>query len=124
MISFLDMFKVGNGPSSSHTVGPMKICLAFLETLEQEGHWAKLDGIEVEVYGSLALTGIGHGTDKAILLGLMGEKPHTVDPETIPAKVESVKTQGKILLQGKKEIRFSPKEQVKFLRTKTLLHHS
>ncbi len=124
MISFLDMFKVGIGPSSSHTVGPMKICLAFLETVEAEGHWKKVDRVEVEVYGSLALTGKGHGTDKAILLGLMGERPNTVDPEHIPEKIEAVTKQGTLKLLGKKEIQFSPKTHVNFLRTKTLPHHS
>ena len=124
MISFLDVFKVGIGPSSSHTVGPMKICLSFLETVEAEGHWPQIDRIEVDVYGSLALTGKGHGTDKAILMGLLGERPHTVDPETIADKIKAIADTGTLQILGKKKIAFSAKEHVHFLRTQTLPLHS
>jgi L-serine dehydratase len=124
MISFLSLFKVGIGPSSSHTVGPMKICRSFLVKAEAQEWWDKIDGVEVDIYGSLALTGKGHGTDKAILLGLMGEEPHSVDTDAIPNMISQVEEKNRLKLLGKKSISFSPKTQIHFFRTKTLPLHS
>ncbi len=84
MISIFDLFKIGIGPSSSHTVGPMKAARMFLQEAEHERLLEQISELTVELYGSLALTGRGHGTDRALCLGLMGHVPDEVDP----AKVE------------------------------------
>ncbi|HSY70432.1 MAG TPA: serine dehydratase beta chain, partial [Edaphobacter sp.] len=78
--SLFELFKIGIGPSSSHTVGPMRAALRFARELAAKNLLEKTERINVDLYGSLALTGIGHGTDRAILLGLLGEAPDTVDP--------------------------------------------
>ncbi len=75
MLSVLDLFWVGLGPSSSHTVGPMRIAKRFLREARKSGHLTAADRVEIELQGSLALTGIGHGTDKAVILGLLGFAP-------------------------------------------------
>ena len=85
MISVFDMYKIGIGPSSSHTVGPMKAGRQFIDDLLAAGQLARTDHIRADVYGSLSLTGRGHNTDLAILLGLMGYRPDSVDIEYIPA---------------------------------------
>ncbi len=80
MLSVLDLFRIGLGPSSSHTVGPMRIARRFLQEADRAG---RLDGavrVEISLQGSLALTGVGHGTDKAVMLGLEGMQPETADP--------------------------------------------
>ncbi len=82
-ISVFDIFKIGIGPSSSHTVGPMKATGMFLEELKKQERFAKTFRISIELYGSLALTGRGHGTDKAVIAGLFGEEPHRVNPDKI-----------------------------------------
>src|SRR3954454_22717335 len=81
------LFKIGIGPSSSHAVGPMRAAGAFLAELDRGAMLGSVGRVRVELYGSLALTGIGHGTDVAIIMGLLGEKPDEIDPDTIPAKV-------------------------------------
>ncbi len=88
MISNFDIFKIGIGPSSSHTMAPMKAARAFLVELEAKGLFESARRIEVELFGSLALTGKGHGTHTAILLGLMGETPEEVDVDAIPSMIE------------------------------------
>ena len=85
MISVFDIFKIGIGPSSSHTLGPMRATYDFIGRIQKY----EIDKIIVRLYGSLALTGKGHGTDKAILLGLQGEQPETVIPETVPAIIHT-----------------------------------
>jgi L-serine dehydratase len=82
-VSVFDMFKIGIGPSSSHTVGPMRAALAFCEDLKAQGNLEKTQDLVVKLYGSLALTGVGHGTDKAVILGLLGETPKDVNPDAI-----------------------------------------
>lgn len=82
-ISAFDIFKIGIGPSSSHTVGPMKAAVEFLQELRQQNQLQQVTRIQVDLYGSLALTGKGHGTDKAVIIGLTGQQPHSVDPDTI-----------------------------------------
>ncbi|MFM1783564.1 MAG: hypothetical protein RIS14_1317, partial [Pseudomonadota bacterium] len=83
-VSTFDLFKIGIGPSSSHTVGPMRAAARFVERwLVEEGHLSACRRIKAELFGSLALTGKGHGSDKAILLGLEGQWPNRIDPDTI-----------------------------------------
>jgi hypothetical protein len=81
--SLFDLYKVGIGPSSSHTMGPMRAARTFLLALDARGLIASTTEVKAELYGSLALTGVGHGTDRAIVLGLLGEEAATIDPDTI-----------------------------------------
>ena len=104
--SLFELFKVGIGPSSSHTVGPMRAALRFIREVDAAGHLPAVSRVTVDLYGSLALTGIGHGTDRAVLLGLMGEAPDSVDPETIDGHIAEVRDSGRLLLAGKHEIGF------------------
>ncbi len=87
-ISVFDLFKVGIGPSSSHTVGPMKAAGMFAEGLRDDGLLPQVRAVRVSLYGSLGLTGPGHGSDKAVLLGLEGERSATVDVDAVPARLE------------------------------------
>jgi L-serine dehydratase len=89
-ISVFDLFKVGIGPSSSHTVGPMKAARMFAEGLRDDGLLTSVRTVRVCLYGSLGLTGKGHGSDKAVLLGLEGEQPATVDVNAIPARLQAI----------------------------------
>ncbi len=123
-ISTFDLFKIGIGPSSSHTVGPMRAGNRFLMGLEEKGVFEKVATISCELYGSLALTGIGHGTDKAVMLGLSGEMPDTVDPESIEAKLAIIRRDLKLSLKGLRLIDFDPKKHIIFLRKKVLPLHS
>jgi L-serine dehydratase len=122
-ISVFDMFKIGVGPSSSHTLGPWRAALRCLEIIESKGGLNEAAEIVVLLYGSLAKTGKGHGTDIAVILGLCGENPVTIDVNTITPKINTVNTEKKILLNGKKEIDFDPKTNVVFLRNETLPFH-
>ena len=106
MISVLDLFRIGIGPSSSHTVGPMRIAKRFLEHLDQLGRLVSVVRVEVEMQGSLALTGVGHGSPDAVLLGLMGLDPETVDPDAVAVQIDGVASGGKIALLGKHSIAF------------------
>lgn len=108
-ISIFDMFKIGIGPSSSHTLGPMKAGKAFVDELQEKGLFDKVTRVQANVYGSLSLTGIGHSTDKAILLGLAGEEPETVDIDGISEFVKNVRGSEKLMLGGTREVDF-PKE--------------
>ena len=93
MISIFDIFKIGIGPSSSHTVGPMKAAAAFADLLHAENLDIQVARIVIEVYGSLALTGIGHGTFDALLLGLEGSLPHVFRLQTSTKRLERIRTQ-------------------------------
>ncbi|MDU4362670.1 MAG: L-serine ammonia-lyase [Klebsiella oxytoca] len=107
MISIFDMFKVGIGPSSSHTVGPMKAGKQFVDDLVEKGLLNTVTRVAVDVYGSLSLTGKGHHTDIAIIMGLAGNQPDTVDIDAIPAFIRDVETRGRLLLaQGQHEVDF------------------
>ena len=103
-ISVFDLFKVGIGPSSSHTVGPMKAARMFAGGLRDEGLLPSVRTVRVCLYGSLGLTGKGHGSDKAVLLGLEGEQPATVDVDAIPARLEAMAARGTLRLLGEHEI--------------------
>jgi L-serine dehydratase len=121
--SIFEIFKIGIGPSSSHTVGPMRAARAFVETLEHEALLARTHRVRVELYGSLALTGRGHATDRAILLGLMGELPDAVDPASIEAKIADVGVSGHIRLMGKREIALNEEHDLLFLKDRILPGH-
>ncbi|WP_115718987.1 L-serine ammonia-lyase [Gallaecimonas mangrovi] len=124
MISVFDMFKVGIGPSSSHTVGPMKAAKKFTETLEQKGLLSQTTGVVVELYGSLGQTGIGHGTGKAVILGLAGEDPDSVDVDRIPAILAQTEQSQRIALLGQHSVAFPNKGAIVFHHRKTLKKHS
>lgn len=113
--SIFEIFKIGIGPSSSHTVGPMRAAREFAATLQKDGLLSETATVRVELYGSLALTGHGHGTDRAVVLGLLGEAPDEVDPETIPEKIHSVRESQQIRLLGT--------HNVPFLEARDLLFH-
>ena len=117
------MFKIGVGPSSSHTLGPWKAALLFLKSLEEKNILQDVQGIEILLYGSLAKTGIGHGTDIAIQLGLSGEDPVTFNVDNITAKINDISSMKKLLLKGKHEINFDPKEDIEFLFSEKLPFH-
>ena len=120
-ISVLDMFKIGVGPSSSHTLGPWKACLKFIERIG--GNIENVKRLEIQLYGSLAKTGAGHGTDVAILLGLNGFDPVTFDVEKIDTTVETIKKEKKLSLNGLVMIDFDPAAQIHFLKNEMLPYH-
>ena len=119
-ISVFDLFKVGIGPSSSHTVGPMKAARMFAEGLRDQGLLSSVRTVRVCLYGSLGLTGKGHGSDKAVLLGLEGEQPATVDVDAIPARLAAMATRGTLRLLGEHEIGFTVAEHLEFNRRQKL----
>ena len=122
-ISVFDMFKIGVGPSSSHTLGPWRAAQMFLSSLEAQNIITQVQSIEVLLYGSLAKTGVGHGTDIAVQLGLSGDDPVTFEVNNITAKINDIKAMKKILLSGKHEIDFDPNEDIEFLVSETLPYH-
>jgi len=122
-ISVFDLFKVGIGPSSSHTVGPMKAARMFAGGLRDEGLLPSVRTVRVCLYGSLGLTGKGHGSDKAVLLGLEGEQPATVDVDAIPARLEAMAARGTLRLLGEHEIGFTVAEHLEFNRRQKLSYH-
>ena len=123
MISVFDMFKVGIGPSSSHTVGPMKAGKQFVDLLCEQGKLQDVTRIAVDVYGSLSLTGKGHHTDIAIIMGLAGESPDTVDIDAIPAFIKDVEQRERLLLaKGAHEVDF-PREGGMVFRSENLSLH-
>ncbi len=123
-VSVFDIFKIGIGPSSSHTVGPMRAARRFVERLQQAGLLSMVARVTVELYGSLAFTGKGHGSDKAIVLGLRGELPDSVDIDAIEPTVAEVEKTGHLPLWQGPTIAFQPKEDVLFRRAETLPLHS
>ncbi|RJL32390.1 L-serine ammonia-lyase [Bailinhaonella thermotolerans] len=122
-ISVFDLFKIGIGPSSSHTGGPMAAAHKFARGLHQDGLLEKTARIEAILYGSLGLTGKGHGSDKAVLLGLSGEKPELVDVDTIDARLAEMRASGTVKVYGEHEIPFVVGEDLIFERKKSLPHH-
>ena len=112
-ISLQDMFKIGIGPSSSHTVGPMRAARRFLLELP-EGTLQQAARVQVELFGSLAHTGVGHGTDRAVLMGLCGEIPDDVDTDSIPGRVQAIHTQQRIALMGQYTVPFDPAQDLLF----------
>jgi len=124
MISVFDLFSIGIGPSSSHTVGPMRAACAFVNVLKQADLLPKTDRVVVECYGSLGQTGKGHGTGKAIILGLAGFEPESVDIEAIPAFLDLVEHSQSLLLRGERPSLFPRVGAIIFNRRKTLPAHS
>lgn len=123
-MSVFDLFKIGIGPSSSHTVGPMVAARRFL--LECQELYGGLDaavGVEAHLYGSLALTGVGHATDKAVILGLMGETPQGVDPESVEDKLAEAELDGKLMLLGRHEVPFQYASGLVWHKQSTLPEH-
>lgn len=114
-ISVFDMLKIGVGPSSSHTLGPWRAAQYFIAKLESQNLFNSVDQIKVDLYGSLSLTGKGHATDVAVLLGLSGEEPELIDVSKINTIVETIQSTGSVLLNGKKQVVLQ-KEDVKFNR--------
>ncbi|BBR59272.1 L-serine ammonia-lyase [Klebsiella sp. WP4-W18-ESBL-05] len=125
MISIFDMFKVGIGPSSSHTVGPMKAGKQFVDDLVEKGLIDDVTRVAVDVYGSLSLTGKGHHTDIAIIMGLAGNQPDTVDIDAIPAFIRDVETRGRLLLaNGRVEVDFPADDGMSFRSENLSLHEN
>jgi L-serine dehydratase len=122
-LSVFDLFKIGIGPSSSHTVGPMRAALRFVQKLRGSNRLAETQRVRVELYGSLALTGRGHATDKAVLLGLSGESPDAVDPETVGPLVARIRSEKKLRLGGSREIPFEEAQDLLFLGDQSLPRH-
>src|SRR2546429_2226413 len=123
-LSVFDIFKVGIGPSSSHTMGPMRAAREFAFGLKRDGLLATTQEIAVRLYGSLAFTGVGHGTDGAILAGLEGAEPEGVDPDSIEPTVQRIRTSGRIRLAGEHEIAFDEPMQLLFMHHERLPGHS
>lgn len=121
--SIFDLFKIGIGPSSSHTVGPMRAARSFACRLGEAGLIGQTVRVLAELYGSLALTGIGHGTDRAILLGLAGEKPEEVDPDQIPSIIEGIRSTRMIRLLEEREIPFQVEADLLFHTDQVLRGH-
>lgn len=122
-ISVFDIFKIGIGPSSSHTVGPMKAARRFILDLHHQDLLTQTHRVSAELYGSLGRTGLGHGTDKAVLLGLQGEEPDRVDIEQIEQRLADIHEQETLTLLGKHTIDFIPERDLIFHRRKSLDAH-
>ncbi|MCW5588383.1 MAG: L-serine ammonia-lyase [Legionellales bacterium] len=122
-ISLFDLFSIGIGPSSSHTVGPMRAAQAFIHKLTPS-QLQSLTRVTVELYGSLALTGIGHGTDKAILMGLAGELPEKIDPDTVNQRVLEIQSQHTLLVFAQKKIHFNYESDLLFRKSEVLAKHT
>ncbi|NNN36587.1 L-serine ammonia-lyase [Streptomyces sp. S3(2020)] len=123
-ISVFDLFSIGIGPSSSHTVGPMRAARMFARRLRNEGLLPDVASVRSELYGSLGATGHGHGTPKAVLLGLEGASPRTVDVEGADERVSAIKDAGLLKLLGEHEIPFSFDDDLVLHRRKTLPYHA
>jgi len=123
-ISAFDLFKIGIGPSSSHTVGPMRAADMFMTSLAAGGLMPRVAGLRVELFGSLGATGHGHGSVKAVVLGLTGEHPETVDPAAAAPLVEKIRETGRLPLPDGREIAFDPDEDIVLHRRKRLPFHS
>jgi L-serine dehydratase len=122
-LSVLDIFKVGIGPSSSHTMGPMNAAREFVEDLAARGLLERTERVGAQLYGSLALTGKGHCTDRAILLGLEGRRPDTIDPAEMEPAIERIRNTGRLRLGGSHEIEFDESLDLLFHRDQVLPLH-
>ncbi|HEV7716725.1 MAG TPA: L-serine ammonia-lyase [Steroidobacteraceae bacterium] len=123
-LSVFDIFKIGIGPSSSHTMGPMNAAREFALGLKRDGLLATTHEVAVRLYGSLALTGAGHGTDRAILLGLEGAEPETVDPDSFEPTVKRIRSTGRLNLLGERDTVFDEPMQLLFMRSERLPAHA
>ena len=123
-LSVFDLFKIGIGPSSSHTVGPMKAAAMFARRLAKAGQISQVARIEARLYGSLGATGKGHGTDTAIMLGLGGLMPDSIDPDTIESRIRQIREDASLLLNGEQRMVFKERSDILFLRNETLPFHA
>jgi L-serine dehydratase len=123
-VSAFDLFKIGLGPSSSHTVGPMRAAGRFVKELAASGRLDATVRVVVDLYGSLALTGRGHCTDRAILLGLAGHAPDRIDPDQVEPTVQRIRDQQMIPLDGRHAVLFHEEDDLRFRVDKTLSFHS
>lgn len=123
MISIFDLFKIGIGPSSSHTVGPMRAANLFLQKPSMQTELSKITQIHCELFGSLGATGKGHGSDVAVMLGLMGETPEHTDTDGVDSKIEQIKNSGKLRLNNTHEIDFCYDKDLVLYKRKSLPYH-
>jgi L-serine dehydratase len=123
-VSVFDLFKIGIGPSSSHTVGPMRAARLFVLGLAREGALARTARVRAGLYGSLGATGKGHGSDKAVILGLVGEEPDTVDVDGIPARLQAMRADRRLVLYQGPAIDFDEKADLVFHRRESLPLHA
>jgi L-serine dehydratase len=123
-VSVFDLFKIGIGPSSSHTVGPMRAARLFVSRLAHDGLLHDTARVSSQLYGSLGATGKGHGSDKAVLLGLCGHEPDTVDVDAVPALLATLRREKKLVLLGQHSVSFSERDDLKFHRRETLPFHT
>ncbi|MDG9672697.1 L-serine ammonia-lyase [Micromonospora sp. DH14] len=123
MISVFDLFSVGIGPSSSHTVGPMRAARTFVGGLKADGLLTDTARVQAELFGSLGATGHGHGSDRAVLLGLAGESPETVDTDTVGPRVERIRAERRINILDVHEIAFDPDRDLTLHRRRSLPYH-
>ena len=123
-VSVFDLFKIGIGPSSSHTVGPMRAARLFVLRLQQAGHLAHVARLTCDLYGSLGATGKGHGSDSAVLLGLLGHAPDTVDVAAVPSLLATVRGSGQLVLPGGQLIAFAEATDLRFHRRQSLPFHA
>jgi L-serine dehydratase len=123
-VSVFDLFKIGIGPSSSHTVGPMRAARLFSLRLAHDGVLARTARVQALLYGSLGATGKGHGSDKAVLLGLAGQEPDSVDVEAIPALLGAIRASARLTLAGGHEVAFDERADLVFHRRETLPFHA
>ncbi|MDY6960562.1 MAG: serine dehydratase beta chain, partial [Pseudomonadota bacterium] len=126
-LSVLDVFKIGVGPSSSHTMGPMSAAKRFLDLILSD-EWprpagARVAALKVSLHGSLAYTGIGHGTGRAVILGLTGEEPHTTDPDRMEAIIAEVERSGQVAAAGHPPYLFQPKDDLVYDKRQPLPGH-
>jgi L-serine dehydratase len=123
-ISVFDLFSIGIGPSSSHTVGPMRAAQQFASSLRQGNLLADVARVKTDLYGSLGATGKGHGSDKAIMLGLEGELPESVDTSSVDARMESIRNSSQLNLLGQQTVKFNEKKDLIMHRRESLPFHS
>ena len=122
-VSVFDLFKIGIGPSSSHTVGPMRAAKMFVELLEKQAVLTRTTRVCAQLYGSLGLTGIGHGTDKGVLLGLMGYTPEEIPMDHIQMRLDEVALDQRIRLLDAHEVAFQFKHDLVMHRRQALAEH-
>src|SRR6201990_1249437 len=123
-ISAFDLFKVGIGPSSSHTVGPIRAAATFADRLRDQALLARVARVRCELFGSLGATGHGHGSVDAVVLGLAGEQPHLVDPVAVAPTLAAVRRDGTLMLAGKHPLPFRVDTDVVLHRRRRLELHS
>jgi L-serine dehydratase len=124
MLSVFDMFSIGIGPSSSHTVGPMRAAKEFVDQLAADKLLGNVAAIQTELFGSLGQTGIGHGSGKAVILGLLGDAPETINPDSVAGKLAEIDKTETLSVLGQHSVAFPRKNAIVFHRRKTLPLHS